>query len=588
MHQVAQAAGDTLLVLATPPGNINTVINSDTLAGGVRAHPDRVYKLRHGNVYQVTEPIRVNGSLHMCANDTTAGLRPPVLAPAILTDNSSPGVFIQLIGKGAQVTLQDLYLLNVRVDQNWGGWSEAIQVSADSVQMKLRGVVFDAWSSAGIRVYAQWTKLDVQDCVFRNHQHSSAWFGGQPFMTDAPNHLDTVKFINNTFFANNSYSWSIRGYDVHSVFEHNTMVYGTVNPFLMRQGSHMFIKNNLFYAMHAMGGNPDHVINGWFLNYPDTASSSILRVRGTDSVSSWATQVWGTRFTGPEAYVDSAHGVTVPMVAPALRVYDFRNNGYYWPTKLTNFYQAYNDTAATYDSIDVPTGVGGAEAKARVRRTLYKPTWISEYAQWTLDSLYKPQGAAVNTTGNMEADPGFGNAGVLGHLDSLIAYVHKISTNKLDSTWHFKPSGALYPPTWPLPEVLSYSNAAMQSAGTDGFALGDLNWFPTQKAAWLLTDVKQLDQQPQEYALAQNYPNPFNPTTTIQFSIAKSELVRLVVYNMLGQKVRTIVNQEMAAGTFTASWDGRNDAGRQLASGAYFYRLETKDFAKTMTMLLLK
>ena len=86
---------------------------------------------------------------------------------------------------------------------------------------------------------------------------------------------------------------------------------------------------------------------------------------------------------------------------------------------------------------------------------------------------------------------------------------------------------------------------------------------------------------------AAELPNPFNPSTSIQFSITKNEQVKLVMYNMLGQKIRTIVDQEMAAGTFIANWDGRNDAGNQLASGAYFYRLETKSFARTMTMLLI-
>ena len=143
-HQVAQAAGDTLLVLATPAGNINNVINGDTLAGGVRAHPDRVYKLRRGNVYQVTEPIKVNGPLHMIANDSSSGgvpIRPPVLAPAILLDNSSVDHFFEFIGKGATVTMNNLYLLSIRSDQNWLGWSAGMRIQADSIFVKLRGVI---------------------------------------------------------------------------------------------------------------------------------------------------------------------------------------------------------------------------------------------------------------------------------------------------------------------------------------------------------------------------------------------------------------------------------------------------------------
>jgi hypothetical protein len=395
-------------------------------------------------------------------------------------------------------------------------------------------------------------------------------------MTGAPVHLDTVKFINNTFVANNSYSWSIRGYDRWSVFEHNTMVFGTVNPFLMRQGSHMRIRNNIFYAMHSMGGNPDHVINGWFLNYPDTASSSILRLRGTDSVSAWSKVIWKSTFNGPEAYLDSAHGVTLPMLAPALRSYNFSNNSYFWPKKLTDFYKAYNDTVKTKDSVDMPNGT-----KAFLTRKLYLPTWISQYAQWTIDSLYRPKGVSLTVANNQNTDPGF-VTGVAGHIDSLIAYVWKICAGQLDNRWAY-PNNTLYPPTWPLPENLAYTNTGLQSAGTDGFALGDLNWFPTQKAAWKLTDVPKEEPVPQEYTLSQNYPNPFNPTTKIEFSIPKQSIVVLKVFNILGQEVATLVSDTKAAGHYSVDFDAS-----KLASGAYVYRLTAGNVVMVNKMMFVK
>ena len=579
------AAGDTVYVAVTV-GNLNNVINSDTLAGGVRAHPDRYYKLKHGAVYQVTERMLVNGSLNIIANDTTAGLRPPVLAPAILGDNSSIDHFFEFIGKGGKVSMSNVYILSQRADNNWLGWSDGIRVQADSIKLKMRGVIFDGFSDAGIVCSGQWTKVDVMDCVFRNHQHSSAWFGGQPFMTGSPVALDTVKFINNTFLANNSYSWSIRGYCPYAALEHNTFVYGTVNPFLIRQGQWMRIRNNVFYAMHAMGGNPDHVINGWFLNYPDTASSPIIQFRGNDSVSFYSKWVWGATMTGPEAYVDAGHGVTAGMLNPANRYLDVRNNSYFWPTKLTSFYKAYNDTVKTKDSIDVPTGAGTTK-HVPMTRYLYKPTWISGYAQWTIDSLAGILSPKIKAVNNLNVDPGFpagsGVTGIPNFVDSLIAYVYKITTNKLDNRWAY-PTNTLYPPTWPLPENLTYTNASLLNAGTDGFALGDLNWFPTQKAAFLLTDVQRVDQQlPQGYSLSQNYPNPFNPTTTIQFSIPKASNVELKVFNVLGQEVATLVNTGMAAGRYSANFDAS-----KLASGTYIYRLKAGDFVSVNKMVLMK
>lgn len=94
---------------------------------------------------------------------------------------------------------------------------------------------------------------------------------------------------------------------------------------------------------------------------------------------------------------------------------------------------------------------------------------------------------------------------------------------------------------------------------------------------------------PQSYTLYQNYPNPFNLPTTIRFDLPQSGRVRLVIYNALGQPVRTLIDADLPARSLhEASWDGRDDGGREVASGVYFYRLDAGRFQKTRRMLLLK
>lgn len=93
---------------------------------------------------------------------------------------------------------------------------------------------------------------------------------------------------------------------------------------------------------------------------------------------------------------------------------------------------------------------------------------------------------------------------------------------------------------------------------------------------------------PNAYRLNQNYPNPFNPTTMINYAVPQLSHVTLKVYNMLGQEVATLVNNYKAPGNYKASWDGKDYAGRVVAGGVYFYRIEAGDFSKTMKMLLLK
>ncbi|MFZ1683506.1 MAG: FlgD immunoglobulin-like domain containing protein [Candidatus Zixiibacteriota bacterium] len=93
---------------------------------------------------------------------------------------------------------------------------------------------------------------------------------------------------------------------------------------------------------------------------------------------------------------------------------------------------------------------------------------------------------------------------------------------------------------------------------------------------------------PHDFALTQNYPNPFNPTTQIEFSLPKASSVRLDVYNILGNLVRTIVDQPYSAGIHQVTFDGRNSAGTPVASGLYFYRLTAGQFVQTKKMVLLK
>ncbi|HKI47522.1 MAG TPA: T9SS type A sorting domain-containing protein, partial [Balneolales bacterium] len=100
----------------------------------------------------------------------------------------------------------------------------------------------------------------------------------------------------------------------------------------------------------------------------------------------------------------------------------------------------------------------------------------------------------------------------------------------------------------------------------------------------LLTDVKDAPRTPPEsYSLSNNYPNPFNPTTNIKYSIPKAGHVLLQVYNMLGQRVATLVDKQQNAGYYTISFNAS-----QLASGVYFYRIKAGSFVKTQKMMLIK
>ncbi len=93
---------------------------------------------------------------------------------------------------------------------------------------------------------------------------------------------------------------------------------------------------------------------------------------------------------------------------------------------------------------------------------------------------------------------------------------------------------------------------------------------------------------PKEYALEQNYPNPFNPQTVIRYDLPVGSHITISVFNVVGQKVATLVDEEMDGGSYSVVWDGKDDSARSLASGVYLYRLKADRFARTRKLILMR
>lgn len=93
---------------------------------------------------------------------------------------------------------------------------------------------------------------------------------------------------------------------------------------------------------------------------------------------------------------------------------------------------------------------------------------------------------------------------------------------------------------------------------------------------------------PNTWTMSQNYPNPFNPTTEIAFDVPTRSYVTVTVFNVLGQKVNDLVDENLQAGSYTTTWDGRTANGTEVSSGVYFYRIESENFTQTKKMMLLK
>jgi hypothetical protein len=155
----------------------------------------------------------------------------------------------------------------------------------------------------------------------------------------------------------------------------------------------------------------------------------------------------------------------------------------------------------------------------------------------------------------------------------------------------------------PLADIADYIDSLNQAAGT-GVVLS-LNWTVfasdgvneteasngplsvTFDAGWVLGVDEEMG-IPDVFALQQNYPNPFNPVTTIRFDVPQESHIRMDIYNLLGQRVRTLVNSDMRAGYHAISWNGTNDMGKPLSSGMYIYSLHSSEFTSVKKLVLMK
>lgn len=153
--------------------------------------------------------------------------------------------------------------------------------------------------------------------------------------------------------------------------------------------------------------------------------------------------------------------------------------------------------------------------------------------------------------------------GLMELMDSSLTNSSFVYSPRYDSTYYF----------WRV--------RAKTSAGWQPFS-------PTRIFGTGATVTSVIENIPLEFRLEQNYPNPFNPFTTIRYEIPKQTKVTLKIYNILGQVVKTLVDEVQAPGKKSVQWNSRNNAGNQVASGVYFYRILAGSFIQTKKLILLR
>jgi gamma-glutamylcyclotransferase (GGCT)/AIG2-like uncharacterized protein YtfP len=130
-----------------------------------------------------------------------------------------------------------------------------------------------------------------------------------------------------------------------------------------------------------------------------------------------------------------------------------------------------------------------------------------------------------------------------------------------------------------LNEFNYYRLAAVDHAGNVS------DYSEVVEAAVLSIDEEMI---PDVYALHQNYPNPFNPVTTLRYDLPEDATVSIIIYDVMGRKVRSLINTTQSAGFRSIHWNATNDMGEPVSAGMYIYMIQAGNFTKTKKMVLLK
>jgi hypothetical protein len=179
-----------------------------------------------------------------------------------------------------------------------------------------------------------------------------------------------------------------------------------------------------------------------------------------------------------------------------------------------------------------------------------------------------------------------GNAGL--NLTELVSYDNLVNVISLGyaPALRVKPGEPSESVLWNKVAGTNVYGQQMPQGGS--LTLDEISLIENWISEGALLDVSEESGLPSNFALHQNYPNPFNPTTTLSFTINRSETVELTVMNLLGQKLRTLKTGRLDPGTHLIHFDGRDEAGNVLSGGVYLYSISTSSWSDTKKMILLK
>jgi len=601
--QVTTESGDTLFVSpfdtdgVTPLlGALNMAINGDTIPGDTTlATQHSVYVLTLGAQYILTEAININSPIEICAPtpDPTAGIagRPPVIRAGLKEDGSAVDMLWHIY---SDVKFKNIWASGINLDGT-GPISWIFQdVGVSGVSITYEGCVVEfpyTWWAT----FADWAnrnKYFITDCIFQYLGNpTGAMWNGSIFHNSG---ADTMIVKNSSFFDFGCFAIHCSPGQYYTELDHCTLVNSHVHPVTSHEHIIQKYTNNVFVNCHAISDDDaeikrhfDQEVKG-LMNYAEIQ---------------WDPQQLDSLF-GPGGeygynYDPNGDGELVHEET----VFEQKNNCWWYTQPIEDYWAAmdmtpnpwmnnYNqamfdnkDGAWTWDVMVYEE----CDSVVSIDDSTGDTTFATYYCDSSMTTMEHDPFLYFTEENTWNVDPGIidmkGCDELLAQNATNIKKVERgievpeedvVAFHNVDSYLAF---------TWPLDYNLAYTNAELWNAATDGGPLGDPQWFTGSNLVPLEENSKPIAKA---FELSQNYPNPFNPSTTIDYTIAKPGDVKLTIFNVLGKKVNTLVDEAQVAGTYSMKWDGKNAAGKAVATGMYFYKLQVNDQVEVKKMMLMK
>ena len=563
-------------------GQIESVIQGDTLADGTQAH--EIYELQANKVYLQLTEINVNSSFAIVGQEPAEGEHLATIQPMSGADGLSgftgwPNGNFQLYGDNATFHIKNVLCNGISFDQtfNLGG---VIAARGDKQKMILEESIFYGYVTFTASTFGTSTDFHLLGSIVDGFTNGPGgqyfggviWGGGSWMGT-----YDSLEIRNSTI--HNVIGEAVVYYETADwgVIDHNTFANIVMNAVWYRGQNNLRVTNNLFYntKSHCQSS---YDVSGWGVWH--AGGQGKMSIMPAYNSSYWMS-------------LEQVGGVGGQWVDMSNRNIRWENNAWYDSQELTDF-MGIDPWSWEVSTVSIDTSVSPPETTTTVTTQHDTMHPVAAQSKWIDDSTTKTigQGTGVSESNNVHAGDDLGMNLDPMYITTQLARTLDFRDNLTSDTppfdtqwWLYEADGSHTSYQYPTHLDMSYSaTSAAATASSTGGPVGDPRWMGVDPST--LGNGNEVIAN--EFTLKQNYPNPFNPTTDIAFTLEQSSNVNLTIFNVLGQKVKVLANDNKVAGTHTLRWNGLDEMGASVPTGLYFYTLTSGEKSITKKMALMK